>query len=144
MLNRVRNSTWGLILGLIGLYIALGVWLADEGTVEGWIYRVGLTTAAAVPLIFVGVYTWFGLHSARVAAKWWKTSLGSALVIAALSLVPIAWPLAWVFWFDHGELYQSWLAWVEVSGPCVSTLAWLRVCQLWLRVRKADSVQEKT
>jgi hypothetical protein len=142
--RRITWRAWAFTLACVCAYIGLGFWLAGNGTVETWMYRTGLTAAAAVPLAYVGVYTAFGLASDRPAAKWWRTALGSSLVIAALSLVPVAGPLAWVFWMDGGMLTQSWLAWIEVSGPCVSALAWLRVCQLWLRVHAADAARRRT
>lgn len=138
--RRVTGRFWMLAGVLIAVYVALGFWLSGNGTAEEWMYRTGLTAAAVVPLAFVGIYTAFGLASDRPAAKWWRTSLGTALVIAALTLVLIAGPLAWVFWVDNGRLTTSWLAWIEVSGPCVSALAWLWVCLLWLRVHRADVV----
>jgi hypothetical protein len=82
----------------------------------------------------VAVYTALGLAG---AAKWWTNAIGTALVQAALTLVPVAGPLAWVFWAGNGELHSSWLAWLEVSGPCVSALAWMRLCVLWLRLDRA-------
>ena len=132
---------WAVQGACVAGYAGLGYWLAGDGVVEEWIYRIGLTAATAAPLLFVTTYTAFGLASSRPGAKWWRTSLGSALVVAALSLVPIAGPLAWVFWFQGGMLRGSWLAWIEVSGPCVSALAWLRVCQIWLRVHAQDTAR---
>lgn len=140
---RFRGMTrrlWTSIIALPVIYAGLGYWLAEDDVVEAWLFRIGLTAAAFIPLIFVGIYTWFGLHSQNPGAKWWKTQLGSALVLAALSLFPITAPLAWVFWFDGGMLHQSWLAWLEVSGPAVSALAWLRLCLIWLRVHRVAAV----
>lgn len=131
-----RRPTWRLWAGIAAgavLYAAAGYWLSGNGNVEEWLYRIGLTTATLAPLAFVAVYTWIGLRG-KVAAAWWRDELGTALVIAALTLVPIAGPLAWTFWFQGGALHQSWLAWLEVSGPCVSALAWLRLCVMWVRL----------
>lgn len=134
-----KNPTWRLWAGIVvavGAYIGLGYWLSGNGTVEEWMYRIGLTAAAILPLVFVAIYSWIGLRG-PVAAAWWRSEIGTSLVIAALTLVPIAGPLAWVFWVDNGVLTSSWLAWIEVSGPCVSALAWLRLCWVWLRVSRS-------
>lgn len=136
----VTWRNWSVVLSGMAVYGVLGYWLAMNGTAEEWIYRIGLTVAAAVPLAFVGIYTYFGLTAEAPGAKWWKSELGSAFVLAALSLIPITWPLAWVFWFQGGVLTSSWLAWLEVSGPAVTSLAWGRVCWLWIRVRRADAI----
>lgn len=129
MAGHVTWRAWAWLGAAVGVYIGCGYWLSGNGTVEEWLYRTGLTAATVAPLLFAGIYTVLGL---RGAAKWWRNPIGTALVQAALTLVPIAGPLAWVFWADNGMLTSSWLAWVEVSGPVVSALAWLRLCALWL------------
>lgn len=130
----VTWKSWAWLAALAGIYAGCGFWLSGNGTVEEWLYRIGLTSAAIAPLLFAGIYTAFGLTG---AAKWWRNPIGTALVQAALTLVPIAAPLAYTFWADNGMLTSSWLAWIEVSGPVVSALAWLRLCVLWLRLRHA-------
>jgi hypothetical protein len=131
---------WAWIITGAAAWAAAGYWLNGVDVAEAWTYRVGLTAASVVPVLFVAIYTWIGLYG-RVPAAWWRDEVGTALVIAALTLIPITWPLAWVFWFQGGSLHSSWLAWLEVSGPCVSALAWLRLCWMWLRLsrRRAGS-----
>jgi hypothetical protein len=127
----VRKVTWRSWLTLaagLATYAALGWLWSSNGTIEAWLYRVGLTAAAVVPVLFACIYT--------AKTNWWQNEIGASLVVAALSLVPIAGPLAVVFWFMGGMLHQSWLAWLEVSGPCLSALAWLRLCWVWLRVSR--------
>lgn len=129
-----RPVTWRLWAGIAAVAVTwavTGYWLSSNGQVEEWMYRAGLTVASLAPLLFVAIYTWIGLRG-KVAAAWWRDDLGTALVIAALSLVPIAAPLAYVFWFQGGMLTSTWLAWLEVSGPCVSSVAWLRLCWMWV------------
>ena len=117
------------------LWAGTGWWLSSDDAVEAWLYRIGLTGAALAPVIFVAVYTWIGLYG-NVPAAWWKDEIGTALVTAALTLVPVTAPLAVVFWFYGGHLTATWLAWLAVSGPCVSALAWLRLCLIWLRLSR--------
>lgn len=115
-------------------YAAAGYWLNSNGNVEEWLYRIGLTAATFAPPLWVGIYTWLGLHGDPPAA-WWRTRIGTKLVIASLTLIPVFAPLAWAFWFDGGILTSTWLAWLEVSGPCVSAMAWLDLCRTWLNSR---------
>lgn len=136
-MRRVTWRTWASLAVLGAAYGTCGFWLSGNGTVEEWLYRAGLTAATFAPLLFTGTYTVLGL---RGPAKWWRNPIGTALVQAALTLVPIAGPLAYVFWFMNGMLTSSWLAWVEVSGPVVSALAWLRLCVLWLILHRADQL----
>lgn len=131
------RRAWAWAAVLAGVYAGCGYWLSGNGTVEEWLYRIGLLAATVAPLLFAGIYTVYGL---RGAAKWWRNPIGTALVQAALTLVPIAGPLAWVFWFQGGMLTATWLAWLEVSGPVVSALAWLRLCVLWVRLRQAGKL----
>lgn len=136
MTRRPGWRLWGTALILAVVWAASGYWLSSDGNAEMWIYRIGLTAATIAPLLFVGVYTWLGL-SKRVPAAWWRDEIGTSLVIAAASLIPIAAPLAYVFWFENGMLTSSWLAWLEVSGPCVSAIAWIRLCEIWVRMARA-------
>lgn len=120
-------------------YICLGFGFEHDNTAEEWLYRTGLTAGFAVPLVFVAGWTVLGLASKRPAAMWWRTSLGTALVLAAFTLSYMTGPLAWTFWRDNGMLTPSWLGWIEVSSPGVGALVWLWICWLWLRVRAADT-----
>lgn len=131
-----RRPTWrtaGLVAGGCALYAVLGYWLSSNGQVEEWLYRIGLTAATVVPVAFVAVYTWAGL---RGTGAWWTDEIGTALVLAALSVIPVTAPLAWTFWVHGGILRSSWDAWLEVSGPCVTALAWARLCWIWLRLSR--------
>lgn len=132
----VRKITWRFWAGLaagLAAYIALGWWWSGNGTVEEWLYRIGLTAATVLPVAFTIVYS--------TRARWWRNEVGTAVVLAALSIVPTAFPLAYAFWFDNGMITASWLGWLEVSGPVLSALALARMCWIWLRIsREGTSV----
>ena len=127
----MREVTWrfwvALLLGLAA-YGVLGWWWSGNGNVEEWTFRVGLTAASVLPVIFTIVYS--------TQAKWWKNDIGTAVVCAIMSIVPTAAPLAYVFWFMGGVLHSSWLAWLEVSGPCLTTLALGWASYVWLRTAR--------
>ena len=126
MLRKITWRFWaGLAAGLVA-YGAIGWWWSSDGTTEAWLYRVGLTAATVLPLAFAVVY---GIH-----AKFWRNEVGTAVVLAALSIVPTVAPLAYVFWFNGGQLTTSWLAWLAVSGPALSAIALAWMCWIWLRI----------
>lgn len=134
----VRETKWyTLVLVAAGLavYAALGWWWAGNGTIEEWLYRVGLTAAAILPVIFTAIYS--------AKAKWWKNVIGTSLVLAALSLIPTTAPLAYAFWFTGGVLRASWLAWLAVSGPCLSALAFTGMCLVWVRASRDRRAGQK-
>lgn len=118
MLRRVTWRSWAALAVILGAYVGLGFWFGGNGHVEEDIYKWGLLAASVAPLLFVAFYTVSG-------NRWFANDLGSALVRLSLCFIPITGPLAWVFWVDHGILTSSLLAWVEVSGPALSTLALL-------------------
>jgi hypothetical protein len=124
---------WLGVLALIAIDAGLGFALAGNYRAESWAYKYGLLGASLTPVLFAAVYTITGL---RGATKWWTNTLGTSLVFASVTLIPITWPLCWVLWFDNGELAQAWLAWVEVSGPVLSALAWLALCIVFLRIHR--------
>lgn len=137
--QRVTGRAWAAVALAIAAYIGCGFGFEHNGTVEAWLYRLGLTGVALVAPVFVGIYTFIGLRNKRPPARWWRTRLGSVFVAAALAQVPAFAPLAWVFWFDGGVLTSSWLAWAAVAGPAVAALTWATACVLWLQVYVADS-----
>ena len=138
MLQRMTWRTWTPIAVILGAYLGLGFGLSNDGKLESLLYRYGLLGASVMPVLFAAIYTAIGLRG-KTKTKWWTNTLGTGLVLASLTLVPITWPLAWVFWFDGGNLRQSWLAWVEVSGPVLSALAWLALCVVFLRTHRDEN-----
>jgi hypothetical protein len=135
MSRKPGGRFWAGIIAALGAYAAAGYWLSSNGNTEEWLYRLGLTGATLIPVAFVVIYTQIAFRP-ETQVPWWRDEIGSSLVIAALSLVPLAGPLAWAFWFNGGMLTVSWVAWLAVSGPCISALAWLRLCWVWLRVSR--------
>lgn len=130
MIRRVTWRFWaGIVLGCAA-YGLIGWWESGRSSAELlWLYRIGLTAATFVPLLFTVVYTALG-------AKWWRNEIGASIVLAAISLIPIVLPLATALWFYNGVVSPSWLVWLEVSGPALAALAWLRLCWVWLRIGK--------
>lgn len=129
-----RRPGWRLWAGIAAgacAYAGAGYWLSGNGTAEEWLYRAGLTAATVLPVLFTAVYTATG-------AQWWRDDIGTSIVLAALSVVPTAAPLAYVFWCNGGVLTSSWLAWLEVSGPALTALALARMCRVWLRTSRAS------
>lgn len=129
MLRKVTWRSWAGVAVVLAAYVSLGFWLGGNDHVEAMIYKWGLLAATVAPLAFVGVY-------AASGNRFWTNDVGTALVQASLCMIPIAGPLAYVFWVDNGMLTGSLLAWVEVSGPVLSTLAMLRLCWVFLRIHR--------
>lgn len=130
MLHPVTWRSWAVLAAGLVLYAALGWWWSGNGTMEEWLYRIGLTALTFAPVILIAVYTATG-------KKWWRNDLGSALAWLAGGITWLAWPLAYTFWFLGGMLTSSWLAWIEVSGPALVALAVLRLCWVFLRIDRA-------
>lgn len=122
---------WGIVAFVLVSDIALGGFIRNNGTADQWIFKVGLLGASVAPVIFVIIYTVFGFTG---RGKWWKNIMGTSLVWAALSVLPVTVPLAVAFWFYHGSLQPDWLGWSEVSGAPLTFLAWARLCAVWLYI----------
>lgn len=124
---------WTLTVSVIIAYGLLGIPFHKNDAAEYNLYKYGLGAVCIIALVYVAVYTFLGLTG---SAKWWRTNMGSNFVLLALGVLPIAGPLTWVFWVDHGQLTSSWLAWIEVGGPPASALLYARQCSLWLYAAK--------
>jgi hypothetical protein len=136
MLKQVTWRSWAVLAVLLGADVCLGFWLSGNGTVEELLYKWGLLALTVAPLLFMAVYTATG-------NKWWANDVGSALAVLAFGITWTAWPLAYVFWFLHGMLTVSWLAWIEVSGPALVSLAILRLCYVFARIHRAGNGNDK-
>lgn len=131
MLKRVTWRSWAALSVALGAYVGLGFAYGGNGhaATEAAIYKWGLLAGALAPLVFVTVY-------AASGAKPWRNDVGAALIQSALCMIPIAGPLAYVLWVDHGMLTTSLLAWIEVSGPVLSAAAMLRLCWVVMRIQR--------
>lgn len=128
MLHRVTWRSWAVLAVLFAVYITLGLtWTPGDSTLN-WTYKIGTLGATFAPLLLVGIYT--------ATAKWWLYEIGTALVQLALSIVIIAGPLAWATWLDNGSITGGMVAWLEIAGPVLVTLAILRVCWMFLRIHR--------
>jgi len=116
ILRPVTWRIWAVTAAVIASYVIAGLFLADNGNAEMWIFRIGITVLLVVPGVVIGLYTW------TVRGAWRKNTLGLCLTGACLAFYPNTIPLSWAFWFDNGQLSASWLAWLWVSGPVTSSL----------------------
>ena len=129
MLRKVTWRSWALLGALFAAYIVLGLtWTPRSGT-EEWIYKTGSLGATFAPLLLIGIYMASG-------NRFWTNDVGSALVQLALSIAIIAGPLAWASWLDKGSITGGMVAWLEIAGPVLITLAILRLCWVFLRVHR--------
>src|SRR5208282_2695035 len=129
MLRSVTWRAWAVPGILFAVYIVLGLTWTPSGSTEEWTYKIGALGATFAPLLLIAIYGASG-------NKFWLNDVGSALVQLALSIPIIAGPLAWSAWLDHGSITAGMVAWLEIAGPVLVTLAILRLCYVFLRVHR--------
>ena len=128
MLRRTTWRAWALPGVLFAVYIVLGLTWTPNGSTLEWTYKIGALGATFAPMMLVGVYS--------AAAKWWQNDVGLALVQLAFGIAIIAGPLAWSAWLDGGSITGGMVAWLEIAGPVLVTLAILRLCLVFLRIHR--------
>lgn len=129
MLRHVTWRSWALPGALLAVFVVLGLTWHASGDAENWIYKVGTLGATVAPLLLAGIYTATG-------NKWWINDLGTALVQSVLCVDVLAAPLCWAIWVDRGLITGGLLAWLEIAGPVLVTLAILRLCWVFLRIHR--------
>ena len=129
MLRSVTWRSWAPPGALLAVFILLGLTWNPGGSVDIWIFKTGTAGAAVAPLLLTGIYTATG-------NKWWRNDLGTALVQSLLSFIIIVGPLAWAAWRDNGSITGGMVAWLEIAGPVLVTLAILRLCYVFLRASR--------
>ena len=129
MLKKVSWRSWAGPGLLFAIYFILGFFWFPKGSSVEWIFKVGTLGATFAPLALIGIYTATG-------NKWWANNIGTALVQLALSIPVITGPLAWSAWLDNGSITGGEVAWLEIAGPVLVTLAILRLCWVFYRYHK--------
>lgn len=129
MPKRVTWRSWAVPSALFAVYIALGLTWTPSGSALEWIYKTGTLGATFAPLLLVAIYGASG-------NRFWENDVGLALVQLALSIPIIAGPLAWSAWLDKGSITGGMVAWLEIAGPVLVTLAILRLCFVFLRIHR--------
>ena len=125
MLNRVTWRAWAVPAALFGAYIILGLTWTPHGSALEWIFKTGTLGATFTPVMLVGIYS--------AAAKWWQNDVGLALVQLALGISIIAGAARLVGVAGRGSITGGMVAWLEIAGPVLVTLAILRLCFVFLR-----------
>ena len=131
MLTHVTWRAWAVPSALFAVYIVLGLTWTPHGSAVEWIFKIGSLGATFAPVMLVGIYS--------AAAKWWQNDVGLALVQLAFGISIIAGPLAWSAWLDGGSITGGMVAWLEIAGPVLVTLAILRLCFVFVRVHRSSS-----
>jgi hypothetical protein len=129
MLRRVTWRAWAVPSVLFAVYIVVGLTWAPIGSAAEWIYKIGTLGATFAPLLLVAIYSASG-------NRWWGNDVGLTLVQLALGIAIIAGPLAWASWLDGGSITGGMVAWLEIAGPVLVTLAILRLCWVFARIHR--------
>jgi hypothetical protein len=136
MLRRVTWRYWAVPVILFAVYIVLGLTWTPDGSAVEWTYKLGTLGATFTPLLLIAIYQASG-------NRWWANDVGSALVQLAFGIVIIAGPLAWASWLDNGSITGGMVAWLEIAGPVLVTLAILRLCYVFLRIHRDGNSDDR-
>ena len=129
MLRAVTWRAWAVPCVLFAAYIILGLTWTPHGSALEWIYKTGSLGATFAPLLLIAIYGASG-------NRFWENDVGLTLVQLAFGISIIAGPLAWASWLDGGSITGGMVAWLEIAGPVLITLAILRLCFVFLRVHR--------
>ena len=112
-MRRIRWPFWA-ALGTVTLaWLLTGVFLPDRDFPANDLFNVGAVAAFFSSLLFIGVYTVRGLAG---PAKWWKTNLGTYLVLAVGALAVLTGTPAFAVLFNHGMIDTHWWAWIWIGA----------------------------
>ena len=132
MLTHVTWRAWAVPSALFAVYIVLGLTWTPHGSTLEWIFKTGALGATFAPLLLIAIYGASG-------NRFWENDVGLALVQLAFGISIIAGPLAWSAWLDGGSITGGMVAWLEIAGPVLVTLAILRLCYVFVRVHRSSS-----
>ncbi|HEY7432003.1 MAG TPA: hypothetical protein VH641_14875 [Streptosporangiaceae bacterium] len=133
-MRRIGWPFWAALAAAAAGWVVAGIcW---GGRADGnLLYNIAAITACAAALLFIGVYTVLGVTG---PAKWWRNDLGSLLVLAVASQLPMTGTITWAVLFHGGLVNTLPLAWALIGGTWASALVILALTAVWLRINLAS------
>lgn len=125
----LRWPFWAVMGAGAATWLILGFTLPYSTSLND-IFNVAATAKFFAILAFLVVYTVAGL---RGPAKWWKTNIGTYLMLAAAAGLASTGPVAYAVMFNNGQLNTWWLAWVWIGGHALAATMWASLAFLWVR-----------
>lgn len=133
-MKAIRWPFWAGLGAAVAVWLVLGFTLPQTINLND-IFNVAALSAFFAALAFIAVYTIAGLTG---PAKWWRSNVGTYLVLAAVSVLLIVAPIAFAVMFHHGLLNTWWWAWTYVCAHFLAAAMWAALGWLWLRGRVAN------
>lgn len=128
-MKAIRWPFWAGLAAAAAAWLILGFTLPYTTNLND-VFNVAALSAFSAALAFIVIYTIAGVLG---PAKWWRTNVGTFLVLAAASVCIIVGPTAWAVLFHHGLIDTWWLAWGYVGGHILAAAMWGALGWLWIR-----------
>jgi len=128
-MKRIRWPFWAAFAAGGAAWLILGFTLPYDTNLND-VFNVAALAAFAAAAGCIAVYTAAGVLG---PAKWWRTNVGTYLILAAASVLAIVGPTAWAVLFHHGVIDTWWLAWAYIGGHFLAAAMWAALAWLWLR-----------
>jgi len=128
--KRIRWWFWATLGGLVAAWVILGFTLPEASFPGNDVFDAAALATFGAALAFIVIYTDAGLMG---PGKWWRTNVGTYLVLAAVSVLLIVGPTAFAVLFHHGVIDTWWWAWAYIGGHFLAAATWGLL--MWLRLR---------
>ena len=128
-MKRIRWPFWA-ALGAGGVaWLILGFTLPQTTNFSD-VFNGGALAACGFSLAFIVIYTGRGLFG---GAKWWKTNVGTYMILAAMSVLAVIGPVAAAVLFHNGQVDTWWWAWTWIGGHYLAAVVWALLAILLAR-----------
>ena len=128
-MKAIRWWFWATLAAGAAAWVILGLTL-PPGTNFSDVYNGGALAAFFFALAFIVIYTARGLLG---GARWWKTNVGTYMVLAAVSVLAVIGPVAAAVLFHNGQVDTWWWAWTWIGGHYLAAVVWALLGALLLR-----------
>ncbi len=132
-IGRLRLSFWIGFGICAAVWVILGFVLKSDTFPLNDIFDVASLAAFFAALGFVAVYTLAGFIGPKPRSRWWKNELGTYLVLAKVSIMLIAGPVAFAVLFNDGLINTWWWAWVWTGGFFMAAVMVGGIVYMWAR-----------
>lgn len=133
----MNQVSWKFWVGLLAAVVAFGLLGIPFGKTapDNLLFDIAAVGVCAASLLFVAIYTALGFTKSPV--KWWRSEMGTFLILSVASQFLVTGVPAFAVIFHHGLIDTEWWAWTWIGAHFLSAAMLVGLIIMWLNSYRA-------